>query len=300
VDSPGKAPNDGWEDGKNRQVHLKEATQGVARRYNEPAPPIQPVLTGTLRTHPDFKSQFLGPRDVIVYLPPGYDKETNRSYPVLYMHDGQNIFDSSNMGMEWQMDEIAERLIAAGSIEPVIIVGVANTEARIDEYSPTAVKRWDGGPGLIGGKADLYGRLLIEELKPVIDKTYRTRPEPRHTGLGGASLGGLVSLYLGLKHPGVFGNLLVVSSAASWDGQMIVKAVEALPAKTAQRIWLDMGTREGEEALAAVHRLRDALIAKGWKPGADLRYLEVERGGHDETSWAARVEPMLRFLYGKE
>jgi predicted alpha/beta superfamily hydrolase len=301
VDAPGKAPNDGWEDGKNYRVHLDGAIQTVARRFSEPAPPIQPVLTGTLRSHPGFKSQLLGPRDVIVYLPPGYDKETSRRYPVLYMHDGQNIFDSSNMGMEWQMDEIAERLIAAGSIEPVIIVGVGNTEARTDEYSPTAVKRWDGGAGLIGGKADLYGRLLIEELKPFIDKTYRTRPDPRSTSLGGASLGGLVSLYLGLKHPDVFGGgLLVVSSAANWDGQRIVKTVEALPAKTAQRIWVDMGTREGEEALVAVHRLRDSLIAKGWKPGADLRYLEVERGGHDETSWAARVEPMLRFLYGKE
>ena len=298
VDSPGKGANDGWENGKNYRLHLDAATQTLARRFNEPAPPIQPVLTGTQRKHPGFKSKYLGPRDVIVYLPPGYDKEANRRYPVLYMHDGQNIFDSSNMGMEWQMDEIAERLIAAGSIEPVIIVGVGNTEARTDEYSPTAVKRWDGGAGLIGGKADLYGRLLIEELKPFIDKTYRTRPEPRSTGLGGASLGGLVSLYLGLKHPDVFdGGLLVVSSAASWDGQMIVKTVEALPAKTPQRIWLDMGTREGEEALVAVRRLHDALIAKGWKPGEDLHYLLVERGGHDETSWAARVEPMLRFLY---
>jgi predicted alpha/beta superfamily hydrolase len=300
VDAQGKGPNDGWEDGKNRQLYLNEATQTLARRYNEPAPPIQPVLTGIQKTHSGFKSQFLGPRDVIVYLPPGYDKEPSRRYPVLYMHDGQNIFDSSSMGMEWQMDEIAERLIASGSIEPVIIVGVANTEARTDEYSPTAVKRWDG-PGLIGGKADLYGRLLIEELKPFIDKTYRTRPDARSTSLGGASLGGLVSLYLGLKHPDVFGGgLLVVSSVANWDGQMIVKKVEALPAKTPQRIWLDMGTREGEPALVAVHRLRDALAAKGWKPGADLRYLEIERGGHDETSWAARVEPMLRFLYGEK
>ncbi len=301
VDAQGKGPNDGWEDGKNRQLYLNDATQTVARRYNEPAPPIQPVLTGLQKRHPGFKSRFLGPRDVIVYLPPGYDKEPSRRYPVLYMHDGQNIFDSSHMGMEWQMDEIAERLIAAGSIEPAIIVGVGNTEARIDEYSPTAVKRWDGGEGLVGGKADLYGRLLIEELKPLIDKTYRTRPDARSTSLGGASLGGLVSLYLGLKHPDVFGGgLLVVSSAAGWDEQMIVKTVAALPAKTPQRIWLDMGTREGEEALVAVHRLRDALAAKGWKLGADLRYLEVERGGHDELSWAPRVEPMLRFLYGKE
>lgn len=300
VDVPGKALNDGWEDGKNYRVYLENAQQTVARRFNEPGPPIQPVLTGTQRKHLGFKSKFLAPRDVIVYLPPGYDKDASRRYPVLYMHDGQNIFDASNMGMEWQMDEIAERLIAAGQIEPAIIVGVGNTAARTDEYSPTAVRNWNGD-GMIGGKADLYGRLLIEELKPFIDKTYRTRPDARSTSLGGASLGGLVSLYLGLKHPNVFGGgLLVVSSAAHWDGQVILKTVEALPAKTAQRIWIDMGTREGEGALSAVHRLRDALIAKGWKLSSDLRYLEVERGGHDETFWAARVEPMLRFLYGKK
>jgi predicted alpha/beta superfamily hydrolase len=300
VDSP-KNPDGGWEEGTNRQVALQNAAQTVARRYNEPPPPIRPVLTGTIRTHPAFASQFLGPRDVVVYLPPGYDREPSRRFPVLYMHDGQNIFDGSHMGMEWQMDEIAERLIAAGQIEPVIIVGVFNTEARGDEYTPTAVdrKQPDGTVTRRGGKADLYGRLLIEELKPFIDRTYRTRPDARSTGLGGASHGGLVSLYLGLKHPDVFGNLLVVSASSWWDDFVVLKTLAALPAKTGQRIWVDMGDHEGEEALATARRVRDALVAKGWKLGDDLRYLEPENGQHDEVSWAARVEPMLRFLYGK-
>jgi len=301
VDSA-KNPNDGWEEGRNRQVVPSDAAQVVARRYNEPPPPIEPARTGTLRTHPGFTSQFLGPRDVIVYLPPGYDREPSRRYPVLYMHDGQNVFDASSMGMEWQMDEIAERLITSGQIEPVIIVAVFNTEARRDEYTPTYVERTeaDGTVRKGGGKAGLYGRLLIEELKPFIDRTYRTRPEPRSTGLGGASFGGLVSLHLGLKHPDVFGNLLAVSPSVWWDDFTILKTIAGLPAKTAQRIWVAIGTREGEEDVAAVRRLRDALAAKGWTPGADLRYLEQERGGHDEISWAAQVEPMLRFLYGKE
>jgi len=300
VDSP-KAPDDGWEEGTNRQVVLTDAAQTVARRYNEPPPPIQPVLTGTIRTHPAFASQFLGPRDVVVYLPPGYDREPARRYPVLYMHDGQNIFDGSRMGMEWQMDEIAERLITAGQIEPVIIVGVFNTEVRMDEYSPTAVDRRqpDGTVAKGGGKADLYGRLLIEELKPFIDRTYRTRPEPRHTGIGGASLGGLVSLYLGMKRPDVFGNVLGVSSVVWWDDFVLLKILEGLAAKPDQRIWLDFGTQEDPQYAVANRRLRDALLAKGWKLGADLRYLEQEHGGHDEISWASRVEPMLRFLYGK-
>ena len=291
-------PGGGWEEGTNRRVVLTGAAQVVARRFNEPPPPIQPTLTGTIRTHPGFASRFLGPRDVFVYLPPGYDREPARRFPVLYLHDGQNVFDASHMGMEWQMDEIAERLIAAGPIEPLIIVGVANTDARSDEYTPTSVERTasDGTVRKVGGKADLYGRLLLDELKPFIDKTYRTRPEPSATRLGGASHGGLVSLYLGLKHPDVFGGLLVVSPSTWWDDFTILKTVAGLPAKTAQRIWVDIGTREGEEAITGTRRLRDALIAKGWTLGTDLHYLEQENGGHDEISWASRVEGMLRFL----
>jgi predicted alpha/beta superfamily hydrolase len=294
-------PTAGWEEGKNRRLALEAAPQTVSRRYNEPPPPIQPALTGTLKTHPGFQSQFLGPRDLVVYLPPGYDKEPARRYPVLYMHDGQNIFDASSAGMEWQMDEIAERLITAGQIEPLIIVGVHNTDARTDEYSPTRIerKRPDGTLWTGGGKADLYGRLLIEELKPFIDRTYRTRPEPQSTSLGGASLGGLVSLYLGLKRPDVFSGLLAVSPAR-WEDYLIVKTLAALPAKTGQRIWVDMGLREGEAPVEGARKLRDALMAKGWKVGADLRYMEQEGAHHDEISWASRVEPMLRFLYGKK
>jgi predicted alpha/beta superfamily hydrolase len=303
VDTPETAadPHAGWEEGKNRLLFLTGAAQVVARRYNEPAPTIQPVRTGTIRAHPGFESKFLAPRDVFVYLPHGYDKEASRRYPVLYMNDGQNIFDAASAGMEWQMDETAEKLIGSGQIEPVIIVGVSNTAAREDEYTPTYME-WNRGDGVIlkgGGKADLYGRLLIEELKPFIDRTYRTRPEPRHTGLGGASHGGLVSLHLGLKHPDVFGNLLVVSPSVPRDDYAILKTVAALSAKTAQRIWVDMGTREGDEMLTGARRLRDALLAKGWKTGADLHYLEQERAGHDEIAWSARVEGMLRFLYGR-
>jgi hypothetical protein len=165
VDSPRAAGlNAGWEDGKNRLLLLNEAIQTVTRRFNDPGPPIQPVRTGTIRTHPGFTSKFLGPRDVIVYLPPGYDKEPSRRYPVLYMHDGQNLFDASAAGMEWQMDETAEKLIRSGQIEPVIIIGVSSTEARPDEYTHTTMewKQPDGSVLKGGGKAGLYGRLLIE------------------------------------------------------------------------------------------------------------------------------------------
>jgi len=292
VERPGAPPNDGWEEGRNRLVALDAPAQTVRRAFDEPPPPVVPAHSGTVRTHPAFASRFLGPRDVIVYLPPEYEKEAKRRYPVLYLHDGQNLFDARHAGMEWQVDETAERLIRAGAIEPLIVVGIANTDARTDEYTPT---RGESG----GGKADLYGRLIVEELKPFIDRTYRTRPMAAATGLGGSSFGGLVSLYLGLKYPDVFGTIFAVSPSVWWDHEIILKQVAALPKKTAQRIWVDMGTGEGEEEIAGARHLRDALTAKGWTIGRELAYMEDEGAQHDELAWAARVERMLRWALGR-
>ena len=294
-------PRGGWEDGRNRQLFLREAAQTVTRPFNSAPDPVETYRTGTLRAHPAFPSKLLAPRDVQVYLPPGYEEAKSRRYPVLYLHDGQNIFDSASMGMEWQFDETAEALIRAGRIEPLIVVAVANTDARRDEYTPTSAerKRADGSVDKGGGKANLYGRFLIEELKPFIDRTYRTRPDAASTAVGGASLGGLVSVWLALEHPRVFGNVLAVSPTVWWDGFVILEKIAALPRRTPARFWIDIGTLEGADAVSAARRLRDALLEKGWKAGTDLEYFEQEGGQHDEISWASRVEGMLTFLYGK-
>jgi predicted alpha/beta superfamily hydrolase len=297
VERAGAPANDGWEEGTNRWVALDAPRKTVRRVFDEPAVPLPPVRTGTFRTHPAFVSHFLPPRDVVVYLPPGYEKDVERRYPVLYLHDGQNIFDAAKAGMEWQADETAERLIRAGAIEPLIIVGIANTDARKDEYTPTYVefKREDGVVLKGGGRADLYGRLIVEDLKPFIDRTYRTRPDAASTGIGGASFGGLVSLYLGLRYPDVFGIVFGVSPSVWWDDGMILKMIRALPQKTAQRIWTDIGTGEGDEDVAGIRSLRDALTVKGWTLGSGFAYMEDEGAEHDELSWAARFEPMLRW-----
>ncbi|HXU30604.1 MAG TPA: alpha/beta hydrolase-fold protein [Thermoanaerobaculia bacterium] len=293
-------PYDGWEDGRNRQLFLRTATQTASRIFNAPPDPIELSRVGTIRRHPAFPSKFLAPRDVQVYLPPGYDREPRRRYPVLYLHDGQNVFDGAERGMEWQADETAEALISAGRVAPVILVAVHNTEARTDEYTPRQVERKlpDGTVEKEGGKAPLYARFLIEELKPFIDRTYRTRRAGVDTAVGGASFGGLVSLWLALEHPKTFGAALAVSPAAVWDDNALVRQAEALRVKPPIRVWVDIGTREGDDYVAAVHRLRDALQKKGWKPGADLQFVEQEGGQHDEISWASRVEGMLLFLYG--
>lgn len=254
------------------------------------------TLTGEFRHHENFASVFLdNQRPLIVYLPPDYDSATERRYPVLYLNDGQNVFDSATafLGQEWQVDETAQQLIAAGEIEPLIIAGVYNTgEQRIHEYTPTHDERKKAG-----GLADLYGRFLIEEVKPFIDKRYRTLQGAATTALGGSSLGGLVTLHLGLKYPQVFGKLLVMSPSVWWDHGVILREVEALRAKPSTRIWLDMGTKEGQ--LTQARLLRDALIAQGWRLKADLHYLEARGARHTESAWAKRVAPALKFLFGK-
>lgn len=264
------------------------------------------TLTGDVRLHKDFHSQILNNnRDVIVYLPPGYDSDPGRRYPVLYFHDGQNLFDGATSyipGQEWRLDETAQGLIAARKVEPLIIVGLYNTgKDRVEEYTPVQDPKYK-----VGGKADLYGRMLVEEAKPFIDGNYRTLKDAKHTGLGGSSLGGLVSLYLGFKYPNVFGRLAVVSPSVFWGDKFIVHYLEALRGKPDGRIWLDTGTREGrnaaeeQETVTYTRLLESALVKKGWKLEKDLKYFEALGAEHNERAWAARVGPMLEFLFPKK
>lgn len=256
---------------------------------------VEHTITGDVRTHERFHSRFLRhDRTLVVYLPPGYDPTTPRRYPVLYLHDGQNVFDrATSFAEEWQVDESAQALISAGELEPLIIVGVYNAgESRVDEYTPT-IQPHTGR----GGHANAYGRMMVEELKPFIDRRYKTHPDGAHTALGGSSLGGLLTLHLGLRYPNVFSRLAALSPSTWWDDRVIVREVKALKRKVPFRLWLDAGTSEGEGTLDDVRALRDALVAKGWVIGDDLSYLEVPGGEHNEQSWAARVEDVLKFLF---
>lgn len=254
------------------------------------------TITGEVCRHEDFGSRHLrARRTVLVWLPPGYHDNSRTHYPVLYLHDGQNLFDGATSfipGQEWGVDETADRLIRTRQIPPIIIVGIYNTGIdRIAEYTPTKDKKNRGGSG------DLYGKFLVEELKPFIDRTYRTKSSAADTALGGSSLGGLISLYIGLKHPKVFGRLAILSPSVWWDEKSILRTVDALPRRPDTRIWLDMGTRESDTAIGDSRLLRDALMAKGWKVGDTLSYTEAEGAGHNEAAWAARIEPVLRYLF---
>ncbi len=255
------------------------------------------TLTGNIQSFPGFQSKILGNRrDVLVYLPPGYRRWSRRRYPVLYLNDGQNIFDAATSfaGVEWGADETAQRLIKAGLIEPLIIVAVANTGAeRIHEYAPTRGRYEEGKNSK--GLARNYGRFLVEELKHFIDRKYRTRREPEFTGLGGSSLGGLCTLALGLWYPNVFRRLAVLSPSVWWDECMIYGMVGELEGKLPLKIWLDTGTNE--PGWERARQLRDALVEQGWRLDDDLNYLEVQGGDHSEGAWGKRFESVLRFLY---
>jgi predicted alpha/beta superfamily hydrolase len=259
------------------------------------------TLTGNIKKHRGFRSKILANRrNVLVYLPRGYSRFSRRRYPVLYLQDGQNIFDAATSfaGVEWGVDETAQRLIRKNLIEPLIVVAIANTgDDRIHEYAPTrgvidaSAKRKKRSRGL----ARHYGRFLIEELKPYIDKRYRTKGEAEFTGLGGSSLGGLLTLSLGLWFPNVFTKLIVMSPSVWWDYQAIVKMVEKLDEKLPLKIWLDTGTLE--PGWERARTLRDALIERGWRLYDDLQYMEVGGADHSEGAWATRVDPALRFLF---
>lgn len=259
------------------------------------SPPAPHTVTGDVRVHEGFHSRHLpDDRTISVYLPPGYDTSDVARYPVLYLQDGQNLFDRATaFGEEWQVDETAQRLIGEGAIEPLIVVGVWNVgDRRVDEYTPATDPKHARG-----GESERYGRLLVEDLKPFIDRTYRTLPSAANTGIGGSSLGGLLALHVGLRYPTAFGKIAALSPSIWWAERAIVHEVEALRGRAPVRIWLDAGTQEASEVVPDLRRLRDALVAKGWREGEDLHYVEIEGARHEESAWAARVGDVLRYLY---
>ena len=266
---------------------------------------IKSTMTGHITIHRSFHSQYLKrDRDILVYLPPGYDDDANRRYPVLYMHDGQNVFDeaTSFAGVEWGADETAERLITEKRIEPIIIVAINNSDLRMDEYTPTKDAKLGGGDGAA------YGRFLVEEVKPFVDGHYRTLGDRLHTGVAGSSLGGLISLYLIWNYPDIFSRAAVISPSLWWNNAHLIRMIEEAKEsrlKKDVRIWIDIGTKEGGESYpqdATVHvkRLGAALSSKGLKEGTNYRIIIIEGGEHNESAWAKRFDRVLLYLYGSK
>lgn len=288
---------DGPAERRTRRGKRRLATQVQTQPQSLPPPPGT-LPHPRLRKHTAFTSRFLpGERDITVYLPPGYEEQPERHYPLLILQDGQNLFDPTTSfipGRTWRVAETADEAIAAGEVEPLVIAGVANAgERRIAEYTPT--HDWKLG----GGEAGSYSDLVLQELMPFLQTNYRLRSGPESTGIGGSSLGGLVSLWMGLQHPEIFGKLAVLSPSVWWNHKFIIGYVnEKAPGlQHRPRIWLDIGDQEGRRTVRDVELLETRLRANGWSEGTDLHYELVEGGTHDEASWAERVGPMLRFLF---
>jgi predicted alpha/beta superfamily hydrolase len=252
------------------------------------------IRKGRLETMPFASEVFGNTRQVTIYLPAGYDDHPEQRYPVIYMNDGQNLFEPGRSfipGQHWRLAEAADTLVGERKMRPMIIVGIDNTgAARINEYTPTLDPKHKAG-----GRADDYATMLLEELKPLIDETYRTLPDRAGTAVGGSSLGGLLALHLALTHPNAFFAAAVMSPSVWWDNRVILDEVDRFTGRR-PRIWLDTGGREGFEALKDVRALRDKLRTKGWGQ-AELKYHEDRRADHSERAWAARAPMMLEFLF---
>jgi len=265
-------------------------------------------VKGQLIYWKDVESEFLGPtRNVEVWLPPGYDPDGSARYPVLYMTDGQNLFDPriANTGVDWGVDESIVRLMETGVIPPVIVVGAWSTDERGPEYSP-----WHGAPD--------YARFLIEELMPRVIAEFRTATGPEYTAVMGSSMGGLLSFYLVTNHPDVFGSCGCVSthfplSEAQW-GEVLGLGVGESPDETPYivrdiaagltvpegvRYWFDYGSEGLDSEYGPTHdTVRAWLLEQGLVEGEDFVIREFEGADHNEASWRARLDDPMTFLFG--
>jgi enterochelin esterase-like enzyme len=259
---------------------------------------------GDLRLH-QFRSRvFRNTRFLRVWLPPGYDAAENagRRYPVLYLNDGQNLFEPATAfaGIEWQVDETADRLIREGAVPPMIFVGIDNTgKERIREYMPYRSMH----PRVLRVQGRYYPDFLFKEVMPFVESNYRVGTGPENIGLGGSSLGGLIALYTVVAFPGAFGRLLLESPSLWASGRQLIResrSVRIWP----ERIFLAVGTNEAgsaERSRTVVDDVRElaAIIRRAVLSERRLRLVIKDGAGHNEAAWADRFPEALQFLFGQ-
>ncbi len=260
----------------------------------EPYPPDGEdghTVSGTVLRLPNLHSpQLHNERDLYVYLPPDCGL-AGRRHPVLYMQDGQNLFDdATSFAGEWHVDESLEEW--AGDIAAPIVVGIANAGARrLDEYTPFVDERHGGGDGAA------YVEFVVETVKPLVDRTFPTLPQRDSTGIAGSSLGGLISLFAFFVRGETFGRVAALSPSVWFGNREILRFLRGAP-RPDGRIYLDTGTAEGWKTVRNARRLRSRLVRKGYAEGRQLTYVEARGAGHGEAEWARRFPAAARFLFG--
>lgn len=252
---------------------------------------IEGQITGNVEYHRKLQGKGIKSRDIIVWLPPGYETDTGKNYPVLYMHDGQNIIDpkTSLFQVDWQLDENADTLINKSFIEPVIIVGIYNTPDRNFEYDESTLGKF-------------YMNFIIDSLKPFIDRNYRTKSDRENTANGGASLGGLISFILVWEHPDVFSKAICFSPAFKIDNYNFVDNVVSYVGKKKEiKIYINNGDNELDSELQpGVDEMIDALTSQGYVEEKDFYFFKAKKSLHGEKDWAKNIWPALIYFFGTE
>lgn len=252
----------------------------------------QPDIEGDYRIHADIPSRHLRyARNVIVWLPPSYEKEKDRRYPVLYMQDGEQVFDpnTSTWNQDWEVDEWCSKLIEENRLQEIIVVGVYSSPDRFLEYNPA-------------GAGHAYEKFLLEELKPFIDQEYRTVADRNHTAIAGSSLGATMAFYMAWNHPETFFGAACLSSAFTFkDDPFLCDQVKNTGQAPDIRLYLYCGKGDDlEQRLARdLHTMADLLRAKGFDDGRNLKVVEDPHGPHNEAAWARHTDHWLLFLFGK-
>jgi enterochelin esterase-like enzyme len=262
------------------------------------------AATGDLRLHQFHSRTFRNDRFLRVWLPPGYDdaEKASRRYPVLFLNDGQNLFEASTSfaGVEWGVDETADRLIREGTIPPMVIVGLDNAgKNRMREYMPHRSLQ----PMILRVQGSRYPAFLMKEVMPFIARNYRVATGAENTGLGGSSLGALIALYTASVRPGVFGRLLLESPSLWASNRQSIKdsrQVKLWP----ERIFLATGTAEAgreDRDRSVVDDVRElaATLRRAGLGDQRLRIVVEDGAAHNEASWARRFPEALTFLFGK-
>jgi predicted alpha/beta superfamily hydrolase len=262
---------------------------------------LKHTASGDIRVHEKFASKNLGnERRLLVWLPPGYETSAPQRYDVLYLHDGQNAFDDwTSFAGEWGADETAAKLIEQKKIRPIVIIAIENNNRRMDECTMSRDAARNAG-----GDGAKYARFVAEEVKPFIDKTYRTKPARENTAVAGSSLGANISLEIARAYPETFGLVGALSPAAWWNDSEMLKRFEAdVVWMKGKRFWIDIGTDEGEDAarkqsyVESARRLEAILKKGGLAEGKDYQFKVIQGAQHNERAWRARFDDVLIFLF---